>query len=185
MLHCTTGRHGWIGDLRSYCWVSGMLYIKIAVRVKMLNFIKLCLKSISSHSESFWGKKFRWKMGGTPIFSHFSLILAIQKIFTSVLTFLWGKVPKKWSSFFKKIHSIFRYIRGEGQTRCDICHIFFFEGVPKKYFQYVYWPDIKWRKGVTTSEDELVYFPLMGLSSTPSLIAGSTTRNPTGTLGQI
>ena len=28
--HCTTDQHGWIGDLRSQCWDSGMLYIKIA-----------------------------------------------------------------------------------------------------------------------------------------------------------
>ena len=48
----------------------------------MLHLIKLCLKSISSHSESFWGKEF----------SHFSPILAIQKFFTSVLTFLGGKI---------------------------------------------------------------------------------------------
>ena len=47
----------------------------------MLHLIKLCLKSISSHSESFWGKEF----------SHFSPILAIQKFFTSVLTFLRGE----------------------------------------------------------------------------------------------
>ena len=42
-------------------------------------------------------------------------------------------MPQKWSSFFKKIHCIFRHIRGGGggQTRYDICHIFFFfEGVP-------------------------------------------------------
>ena len=50
-------------------------------------------------------------MGGTPILSHFSPILAIQKNFTSVLTFLgskffffFAKVPQYWSSFFKKIH---------------------------------------------------------------------------------
>ena len=30
VLQCTMGRHGWIGDLRSYCWDSGMLYTKIA-----------------------------------------------------------------------------------------------------------------------------------------------------------
>ena len=53
----------------------------------------------------------------TPILNHFSPILAIIKIFTSVLTLLGGKfffvakVPKKWSSFFKKIHCIFRHIR--------------------------------------------------------------------------
>ena len=40
-------------------------------------------------------------MGGTPILSHFSPILAIQKIFTSVLTSLGGKVPQYWSSFLK------------------------------------------------------------------------------------
>ena len=36
-------------------------YIGI-LRVKMLHGLKLCLKSISSHSESFWGKKFMWKI---------------------------------------------------------------------------------------------------------------------------
>ena len=38
---CTTGRHGWIGDLRSYCWDSGMLYIKIAG-----NLPAICLKEL-------------------------------------------------------------------------------------------------------------------------------------------
>ena len=52
------------------------------------HFIKLCLKSISSHSESFWKKNLGEKWGGTPILRHFSPILAILKIFTSVLTFL-------------------------------------------------------------------------------------------------
>ena len=34
--------------------------------VKMLHFYKLCLKSISSHSESFWKKKIWVKNGGVP-----------------------------------------------------------------------------------------------------------------------
>ena len=34
--------------------------------VKMSYFYKLCLKSISSHSESFWKKKFWVKNGGVP-----------------------------------------------------------------------------------------------------------------------
>ena len=34
-------------------------------------------------------------------------------------------MPQYWSSFLKKIHCIFRHIRGGGQTRYDICHIFF------------------------------------------------------------
>ena len=60
------------------------------------------------------------KWGGTPILSHFLQILAIIKIFTSVLTFLGGKkfffakVPQKWSSFLKKIHCIFVTLGGEG-----------------------------------------------------------------------
>ena len=76
----------------------------------MLHLIKLCLKSISSHSESFWGKEF----------SHFSPILAIQKFFTSVLTF-WGgqnfffaKVPQKGSSFYKKYIVFFVTLGGGG-----------------------------------------------------------------------
>ena len=63
------------------CYIGGGV-----ARVKMLHFIKLCLKSIS-------------------------------------------KLPQKWSSFLKKyIHCIFCYIRGGrgGQTRCNICYIFFF-----------------------------------------------------------
>ena len=32
---CTTGRYGWIDDLRLYCWDSGMLYIKIAGRLPL------------------------------------------------------------------------------------------------------------------------------------------------------
>ena len=38
-----------------------------------LHCLKLCLKSISSHSESFWKKKLGEKWGGTPILSHFFL----------------------------------------------------------------------------------------------------------------
>ena len=38
---------------------------------KMLHFLKLCLKSISGHSESFWKKNFRWK--------HFLSILGFCK----------------------------------------------------------------------------------------------------------
>ena len=53
-------------------------------------------------------KKLRLKMGGTPILSHFSPILAILKIFTSVLTFLGG------------------------QTQCNNCDKFF-EGFPYKF----------------------------------------------------
>ena len=55
--------------------------------IKMSHFYKLCLKSNSSHSELFWKKNLGEK-GATPILSHFSPILAISKIFTSVLTFL-------------------------------------------------------------------------------------------------
>ena len=83
------------------------------------------------------------KWGGTPILSHFSPISAILKIFTSVLTFLGGKnfffakVPQWWSSFLKKIHCIFRYIRGgRGGVRRDVTNVtffflIFFEGFPK------------------------------------------------------
>ena len=59
--------------------------------VKMLHCNKLCLKSISSHSESFWRKKNWVNNGGAPTLSHFSPILAILKNFTIVLTFLRGK----------------------------------------------------------------------------------------------
>ena len=47
--------------------------------------------------------------------------------------FFFAKVPQKWSSFFKKYIVFFVTLgRGGGQTRYDICHIFFFfEGVPK------------------------------------------------------
>ena len=45
--------------------------------VKMLHCNKLYLKSISSHSESFWRKKIWVNNGGTPTLSHFSPILAI------------------------------------------------------------------------------------------------------------
>ena len=74
-------------------------------------------------------------MGGypnTPFFTDFS---NLEKF----LTFLGGKknffakVPQYWSSSSKKRHCIFRYIRGgrgEGQTKCNKCYIFF-EGVPK------------------------------------------------------
>ena len=91
------------------------------------------------HFKPFWvileKKILGEKWGGTPILSHFSPISAILKIFTSVLTFLGGKnfffakVPQWWSSFLKKIHCIFRYIRGGrggGQTGCNKCYIFFF-----------------------------------------------------------
>ena len=46
---CTTGRHGWIGALRSYCWDSGMLYIKIAGVL----YLKELYKFISSN----WSNK--------------------------------------------------------------------------------------------------------------------------------
>ena len=63
------------------------------------------------HFKPFWvilqKKILGEKWGGTPIFSHFSPILAIRKIFTSVLTFLGGK-----SFFFAKVV------------------LFFYEGVP-------------------------------------------------------
>ena len=72
-------------------------------------------------------------MGGTPILSHFSLILAILKNFTSVLTFLGAKffflakVPQKWSSFFKKIHCIFVTLGGGGGgVRLDVTNVTFF-----------------------------------------------------------
>ena len=43
------GRHVWIGDLRSYCWDSGMLYIKIAGI--------LYLKELYKFVSSIWIKK--------------------------------------------------------------------------------------------------------------------------------
>ena len=61
-------------------------------------------------------------MGGTPILSHFSPILAILKIFTSVLTFLGGKIfflqkcPKSGLVSFKK----YIVLRNE----CNKCYIF-------------------------------------------------------------
>jgi len=43
------------------------------LRVKMLHYQKLCLKSISSHSEAFLEKKFGVKNGGgTPFFTNFN-----------------------------------------------------------------------------------------------------------------
>ena len=51
------------------CYAKGHLQKKKCDKcpdIKMSHFIKLCLKSISSHSESFWKKNFRWKMGGYP-----------------------------------------------------------------------------------------------------------------------
>ena len=83
-------------------------------------------------------------MGGTPIVSHFSLILAILKIFKSVLTFLGGqknffsKVPQKWSSFFKKYIVFFVTLAGQGGggVRRNVTNVtffyFLFEGFPKQ-----------------------------------------------------
>ncbi len=55
-------------------------------------FYKVVFKN---HFKPFWvilqKKILGEKWGGTTIFSHFSPILAIRKIFTSVLTFLGGK----------------------------------------------------------------------------------------------
>ena len=73
-------------------------------------------------------------MGGTQI--HFSPILAIKKNvqvfrpFWGATKFSFAKVHHYWSSFLKKIHCIFRYIRGGeggGQTGCNKCYIFFFD----------------------------------------------------------
>ena len=58
--------------------------------VKMSHFYKLRLKSISSHSESFWGQKIGCKMGvypnTWPFFSNFSN-LKILKVLHFVGTF--------------------------------------------------------------------------------------------------
>ena len=59
------------------------------------------LKSNSSHSESFWKKNLGENWGGTPILSHFSPILAIPKILTSVLTFQGAK-----NFFYKSAPSV-------------------------------------------------------------------------------
>ncbi len=83
-------------------------------RVKMLHCLKLYLKSISSHSESFWKKILGEKWGGTPILSQFSLILAILKIFTSVLTFFLQKCPNDGLVSFKKYIVFFVTLGGGG-----------------------------------------------------------------------
>ena len=43
-----------------------------------------------------------------------------------------AKVPQYWSSFLKKIHCIFCYIRGGGGARPNVTFVtfFFFEGLP-------------------------------------------------------
>ena len=43
------------------------------------------------------------------------------------------KVPQKWSSFFKKIHCIFCYMR-RGGVRLNVTNVTFFEGFPKGVF---------------------------------------------------
>ena len=64
--------------------------------VKMSQFYKLCLKSISSHSESFWKKNLGEKWEGTPILRHFSPILEILKLNLSggAENFFLQKCPK-------------------------------------------------------------------------------------------
>ena len=51
-------------------------------------------------------------MGGTPILGHFSPILAILKIFTSVLTFFLQKCPKSGLVSFKKYIIFFVTLAG-------------------------------------------------------------------------
>ena len=46
----------------------------------------------------------------------------------------------------------------------------------------VYGPNIDWSKGVTTTKDEVVILPLMFLSATHRLVAGSAPRNSAGAL---
>ena len=64
-------------------------------QVKMLHFLKLCLKSILSHSESFWGEKN----------SQYFVIFLPVKFFESVLTFLGVKqiflLPEKSKHLYK------------------------------------------------------------------------------------
>ena len=54
-------------------WVKVILQVNVtfvgggSCRTQMLHLVKLCLKYISSHSESFWGKNVWWKMGGSPM----------------------------------------------------------------------------------------------------------------------
>ena len=58
---------------------------------KMLQFLKLCLKSISGHSESFWFKKILGeKGGGVPYIAIFHRFLDFEN-FYKCLTFLGGK----------------------------------------------------------------------------------------------
>ena len=75
----------------------------------MLSFLKLCLKSILSYSESFETHLFlgeNWL--GTPIPGIIARILQILKIFTSVYTFqeakniFFPKVTQIWLSTRKK-----------------------------------------------------------------------------------
>ena len=89
-------------------------------QVKMLHLLMLCLKSISSHSESFGKKKFWLKMGEYPntypFFTDFSNSKIVLTFLGAKLFFL-AKMSQYWSTFFLKIHFIFRYIR-----RGDQCH---------------------------------------------------------------
>ena len=117
-----------------------ILFLCLSLREAFKKNVTLTKVVFKIHFKPFWvileKKILGEKWGGTPILSHFSPISAILKIFTSVLTFLGGKnfffakVPQWWSSFLKKIHCIFRYIRGGeggGQTGCNKCYIFFFD----------------------------------------------------------
>ena len=85
--------------------------------------VKLCLKSITSHSESFWKKEFGWKIGGYPI-SHYSLILTFNdsKCFYKCFDLSGGQKKiflQKCPNILKKIHWL------GGQTQCNKCYIFF------------------------------------------------------------
>jgi len=65
---------------------------------KIPYFLKLCLKSILGHSESFWQKKF-WvkKVGGVPYLAIFCRFLDFEN-FYKCLTFLGAK-----NTFFQKV----------------------------------------------------------------------------------
>ena len=94
------------GSLRKKC-------NKCYMWVKMLHFLKLCLKSISSHSESFWKKKLGEKWGVPQYlaifhrFKQFKKFLQVFRPFWGAKFFFFAKVPQYWSSFLKKIHCIF------------------------------------------------------------------------------
>ena len=84
------------------------------------------------HVKPFMSSHSNFGNGGTPILSHYSPILAIKKIFTSVLTFLGGqknffgqKCHKSGLVSLKKYIVYFVKLRG-GEVNPDVTFVTFF-----------------------------------------------------------